>query len=582
MASGNVDLLRESLTVAGEGTPEIVVTLGVSSPPPWVKVSGRVVGTTLTGNERINLTGPAAGEILETMVLPDGGFEFPKVLPGQYNGRIQSLAPAVIADPLTLVVGTTDINNWEVRLPATVDVQGHVIFAGPPIPTTLGIRSTAIRFTLTAANGMRRSVGAVVFAQQNGGFILPLPEGSNRLSLDTLPAGYVVKSMTYGTADLLTSDLTIDSKVVRDLTIVLEPAAGTWVKVSGRVTGLEQNFSRAQVTLLGNAQAGAFEAIANPDGSFEFPRVWPGSYSARVFVASPLGINTATTLVVPSTDLTGIEFKMPKYRDAIGRISLEGAALALQPRFWLTLTAANTPANTVTVYPVSPGDAGFRIPLPEGEWRVALGGLPADLNVRSLTYGDVDLLKSAVRFTDADAQQLQLTFGVSAAGLVRLSGRVIGPLRQSDTIRLTGVASAETRLQPDGTFEFPRVLPGSYSWGFAYGWTRIAVPNKDLTDLTIRSIRGRVVFEEPTAAQPTPLYVQASDGGGTSAASVQRDGSFVLITAEGTYRLTMSTIPIGMYVKSIRYGDSDVVNQLLIVAPGQETSNLEIVIGRRP
>jgi hypothetical protein len=158
---------------------------------------------------------------------------------------------------------------------------------------------------------------------------------------------------------------------------------------------------------------------------------------------------------------------------------------------------------------------------------------------------------------------------------------VIGPLRQSDTLRLTGIATAEARLEPDGTFEFPRVLPGSYSWGYAYGWTRIAVPNKDLTDLTIRSIRGRVVFED-TVALPASLYVQATEAGGASAASVQPNGSFVLIVAEGTYRLTMSAIPTGMYLKSIRYGDSDVSNQMLTIAPGQETSDLQVVIGRRP
>jgi hypothetical protein len=42
--SGSVDLLSKPLTITGAAVPPIRITLGVSSPPPWVKVSGRVMG----------------------------------------------------------------------------------------------------------------------------------------------------------------------------------------------------------------------------------------------------------------------------------------------------------------------------------------------------------------------------------------------------------------------------------------------------------------------------------------------------------------------------------------------------------
>src|SRR5262249_21395652 len=45
ITSGSLDLLKNSLRITrGTPVPPIVLTLGVDSPPPWVKVSGRVTG----------------------------------------------------------------------------------------------------------------------------------------------------------------------------------------------------------------------------------------------------------------------------------------------------------------------------------------------------------------------------------------------------------------------------------------------------------------------------------------------------------------------------------------------------------
>src|SRR5213594_361306 len=86
ITAGSTDLLASPLkVVAGSPPPQIVVTLGVSSPPPWVKVSGRVTGSAGSSPAarplRIGHVGASTIEPLEVSVNPDGTFSFPMVLP---------------------------------------------------------------------------------------------------------------------------------------------------------------------------------------------------------------------------------------------------------------------------------------------------------------------------------------------------------------------------------------------------------------------------------------------------------------------------------------------------------------------
>jgi len=61
MKSGAVDLLTEPLVAVGAAPiPEVVVTVGVSAPTTWKKVSGRVIappGSPLPNGIRVAVTG---------------------------------------------------------------------------------------------------------------------------------------------------------------------------------------------------------------------------------------------------------------------------------------------------------------------------------------------------------------------------------------------------------------------------------------------------------------------------------------------------------------------------------------------
>src|SRR4029453_1171054 len=120
---------------------------------------------------------------------------------------------------------------------------------------------------------------------------------------------------------------------------------------------------------------------------------------------------------------------------------------------------------------------------------------------------------------------IKLVLELPATGMVKVSGRIIGA-EPSDTIRLAGPIYADGPLRQDLTFEFPRLLPGTYNWYHGDGGlTAITVPTKDLLGLTFRSVKGWGVLADGGAGS-NGIYVNASDADEISSAGVRADGSF--------------------------------------------------------
>jgi hypothetical protein len=279
-------------------------------------------------------------------------------------------------------------------------------------------------------------------------------------------------------------------------------------------------------------------------------------------------------------------------KEVSGRMSFDQGASAASTQFSLELTAVNG-GDALRVNSMRQSDGSFRIRLPVGEWRVAVSGIPAAMNLKSAFYGDSDLLRGSLKVDPMDSQELRLIVSPRpGTNLVRLRGRVIPPpadnsLRamyeavQAPTIRVSGPMILESRIQPDGTFEFPQVLSGTYSWCCNFGYTYFNVPAAGIDNLTLRAIPGRVIVEGATLE--SPVYVQAADVAGTSAANIApRDGSFLLILAEGSFRIGMDRVPAGFYVKSIRYGSTDLTNQILVLPRGEDAKELILTLAARP
>ena len=175
MIAGSVDLLTEPIRITAAIPTEIAVTLGIAAKPPWVRVRGRITGIDAThaAPASIALQG-SLSDTLSVSVLPDGTFEFPMVLPGNYQGR---LTPP--ADPFsrTIVVKREDPTTIEVPLQVpSFKVAGRT---SEVAPANQFLRATL--FPEPTGSGSFRGTTSVA---ADGSFIFPaVPPGTYRATI---------------------------------------------------------------------------------------------------------------------------------------------------------------------------------------------------------------------------------------------------------------------------------------------------------------------------------------------------------------------------------------------------------------
>ena len=185
-------------------------------------------------------------------------------------------------------------------------------------------------------------------------------------------------------------------------------------------------------------------------------------------------------------------------------------------------------------------------------------------------------------------------------------------------------------VDPSGTFEITKVVPGRYvlnaSAGNLSGRIEVEIRDRDLTNITVVlspgfTVTGRLTVERAATAPATPLTGlriglrtdPLSPGGTTYGTPVQADGSFAFPLSgppngpnagpanifgplAGDYRVLVNPIltpptdsgSVGIpaqfqswYVKSIRMGDVDLLNDTLHLA-SQPSDPMLIVIGTNP
>src|SRR5262249_10276099 len=146
-------------------------------------------------------------------------------------------------------------------------------------------------------------------AEPDGSFRIALPEGERQLSVvaGTIPPGYKLTSLTYGTTDLMKNPIRITSADTAELRVILDATAMTPVKVSGRVADLLT--AQGVRVVLANSVFGSVEAPISPDGSFAFSKVLPGTYIARLSLS---GLSAGTQITVTDRDLTDVLITYPR------------------------------------------------------------------------------------------------------------------------------------------------------------------------------------------------------------------------------------------------------------------------------
>jgi hypothetical protein len=149
-------------------------------------------------------------------------------------------------------------------------------------------------------------------------FKLRLSEGERHVGRPTgLPPGYALKSVIYGSTDLAKAPFKISPTDTAELRITISTPDQPPVKVSGKVSGLDPSmFVRGpiHVSLSAPGYAMALTTQVSPNGSFEFPAVFPGNYTARLAGSVANGNLAAASVTVAGSDVTGVEIALPRQR----------------------------------------------------------------------------------------------------------------------------------------------------------------------------------------------------------------------------------------------------------------------------
>jgi hypothetical protein len=269
-------------------------------------------------------------------------------------------------------------------------------------------------------------------------------------------------------------------------------------------------------------------------------------------------------------------------RVVTGRVSVEGDGPA-PSSFTLPLTTVSgTPApalpaganRTLTIRPQI--DGTFRVQLPQGEYRLgAPGRLPQGYLLQSMMYGGVDLLRGPLKIASDDSAELLITLATNGPSpAVSVSGRVTG-ISPGQALRIalrepTGgelSAALETSVGADGTFTFPKVLPGNYIVYLRLrAQTPIVVGDKDVTGLIVAIpqdilVSGHVILEGAQAA--IPAITVESNGKSATSSQNRATGTFILSLANGENSISVRNIPEAYRLKSITYGEVDLQKEPL-------------------
>jgi hypothetical protein len=391
---GTVDAVNQTFKVAPGSATALAITLGVSSPPPWVKVSGRVIGGNATS---VSLTGAPLAETLNAPVGRDGQFEFPRVLPGNYAAR--SVPAMVLAPPTSVTVGATNVANVELRIPVTKEISGKITVRGNvPVPRvifTLANGGAPININQGVVSNAAGSVNVPTNVGTDGVFRVTLPEGERAISIQpsSLPTGYSVDSFTYGTTDLLKNPMRVALTDTAEIAIAVDATTVKPHNVSGKVTGLLTT-QGVRVVLQGGNLGTGVESPVSPDGSFAFTGVLPGNYSARLSLS---GHVVAASVNVGNNDVANLVINYPRLFSIGAHVLVEGDAADSMNVPPITLVATSATGSVASSSPSSNTPTPLVLTVPDGEHRISVRNLPAGYTLKSLQYGTIDLQKAPLK-----------------------------------------------------------------------------------------------------------------------------------------------------------------------------------------
>ena len=148
--------------------------------------------------------------------------------------------------------------------------------------------------------------------------------------------------------------------------------------------------------------------MVQPDGSFGLGKVLRGNHTVSLLG----GIPVSKSLVVAGQDITTFELAAPPQKEVVGHITQEGGG---QEFVSFDLVLRGSAAGSVSLHASAGRDGNFKLALPEGESQVSVSGVRPG-TIKSLHYGDVDLLKEPLRVSRTDTAELRVTVAAGTRG----------------------------------------------------------------------------------------------------------------------------------------------------------------------
>jgi hypothetical protein len=152
--------------------------------------------------------------------------------------------------------------------------------------------------------------------QPDGTFRLTLLEGEQRIgNVSGLPPGYALKSLTYGSTDILKNPLKVAASDSFELRATITTSSATPVHVSGRIEGVDLNTltsTPVRVTMTSPSFPVPLTVDVRPGGTFEFFRVYAGNYRILTETAPTPTQRFFVPVNVGGKDITGLVVTVPK------------------------------------------------------------------------------------------------------------------------------------------------------------------------------------------------------------------------------------------------------------------------------
>src|SRR5262245_11863893 len=254
-------------------------------------------------------------------------------------------APAVqtgvITGQLRTVEGTPAIGVWVAALPVptgnAVPADGPQYYS-PPVPASDTLTDSQGRYRLANIPPGRYYIMAGVIG-----------DGTYYPSVANMPGATVIPVAAGSTTSAL--DFRLLKPFGRKVSGHIKPSTGD---------------ARLKATLFGGKLEEVLQAQVDPNGSFDFGHVPPGTYLLGLFPTPPGFSSVAVT--VADADVSGLELALPPTRTVTGRIVVENGPL---PRALLEFSSGKGYIVGASVNP----DGTFSARLHAARHRVELAGM---------------------------------------------------------------------------------------------------------------------------------------------------------------------------------------------------------------